>query len=257
MAQRAVQSRRQRWSAEEEDMSHVSEFLLSHGGLILFLIVFAEQSGLPFPGAPWLLAAGALAASGRVNLFTAILWATMGSLAADTFWFYAGHRSKAHLFRLFPHWHSIWDAVARKTHTSLIFRGVQMLTAAKFLPIGILVPLRAGALDADPVRFLLVDGVCSLFYASFYVLPGFFLHDQLEQVVAFVQRLGVFAFLLLLIFVGGYLIYEFFKRRRTKLAKSIQSGPTLSQASVLVVCLAPSQTSPEVTCAPDAQTQNQ
>jgi putative Mn2+ efflux pump MntP len=79
----------------------------------------------------------------------------------------------------------------------------------------------------------------------------------LEQVVAFVQRLGVFAFLLLLIFVGGYLIYEFFKRRRTKLAKSIQSGPTLSQASVLVVCLAPSQTSPEVTCAPDAQTQNQ
>src|SRR5208282_5599278 len=199
--------------AEEEDMSHISEFLVLHGGLVLFLIVFAEQSGLPFPGAPWLMAAGALAAGGRANLFNAILWATIGSLAADTFWFYAGHRSKARLFRLFPHWHSIWDAVARKTHTSLIFRGVQMLTAAKFLPIGILVPLRAGALDADPVRFLLVDGVCSLFYASFYVLPGFFLHDQLEQVVAFVQRLGVFAFLLLLIFVGGYLIYEFFKRR--------------------------------------------
>jgi membrane protein DedA with SNARE-associated domain len=200
-----------------------------HGGLVLFLIIFAEQIGLPFPGAPWLLAAGALAAGGRVNLVTAILWATIGSLAADTFWFYAGHRSKARLFRLFPHCRSIWDVVARKTHTSLIVRGLQMLTAAKFLPIGILVPLRAGALHADPMRFLLVDSVCSLFYATFYILPGFFLHDQLEQVVALFKRLGVFAFLLLLIFVGGYLIYEFFKRRRPKLIKSIQSGLILEE----------------------------
>jgi membrane protein DedA with SNARE-associated domain len=219
-------------------MSHISEFLVLHGGLVLFLVVFAEQSGLPFPGAPWLLAAGALAAGGRGNLFTAILWATIGSLAADTFWFYAGHRSKARLFRLFPQWHSIWDVVARKTHTSLVLRGIQMLTAAKFLPIGILVPLRAGALDADPVRFLLVDGVCSLFYASFYVLPGFFLRDQLEQAVAFFKRLGVFAILLLLIFVGGHLIYEFFKRRRQKLTKPIQIGLTLEENK----CVSPRQT---------------
>ena len=113
-------------------MSHVSELLISHGGLILFLIVFAEQSGLPFPGAPWLLAAGALAASGRVNLFTAILWATIGLSRSRYILVLRGNRSKARLFRLFPHWHSIWDVVARKTHTSLIIRGIQMLTAAKF-----------------------------------------------------------------------------------------------------------------------------
>jgi membrane protein DedA with SNARE-associated domain len=220
-------------------MSHISEFLLSHGGLILFLIIFAEQSGLPFPGAPWLLAAGALAAGGRLNLCNAIWWATIGSLAADTLWFCAGHRSKALLFQRFPHWHSIWDVAARKTHASLIVRGLQMLTAAKFLPIGILVPLRAGALNADPVRFLLVDGFCSLFYASFYVLPGFFLHDQLEQVVAFFKRLGVFTSLLLLIFAGGCLIYEFVKRRRTKLAGSVQSGPTLEENKCVPPIAAP------------------
>jgi len=37
-------------------MSQVNQFPLSHGGLVLFLAVFAEQSGLPFPAAPWLLA---------------------------------------------------------------------------------------------------------------------------------------------------------------------------------------------------------
>jgi membrane protein DedA with SNARE-associated domain len=210
-------------------MTHIGEFLILHGALVLFLIAFAEQIGLPFPGAPWLLAAGALAAGGRINLFTAILWSTIGSLAADTIWFYAGNRRKARLFRLFPHWHSIWDVVARKTHTSLIIRGLQMLTAAKFVPIGIFVPMRAGALDADPVRFLLVDAACSLFYATFYIVPGFFLHDQVQQMVAFFNRLGVFTFPLLLILISGYFIYEFVKRRRLRLTKSVSNEPTLEE----------------------------
>ena len=197
-------------------MSQISEFLVLHGGLVLFLVVFAEQSGLPFPGAPWLLAAGALAAGGHLNLFCAIVCATIGSLAADIFWFYAGNRSKARLFKLFPQWHSIWDVVARKTHRSLIIRGFQMLTAAKFLPIGILVPLRAGALDADPVRFMLVDAVCSLFYANLYILPGFLLHNQLQQLITFFKRVGVFTFPLLVVILGGYFSHEFFKRRRLK-----------------------------------------
>lgn len=210
-------------------MNHITEFLVLHGGLVLFLIVFAEQSGLPLPGAPWLLAAGALAAEGRLNLFNSIVWATVGSLAADSFWFLAGKRNKARLFRFFPHWHSIWDVVTRKTHASLIVRGLQMLTAAKFLPIGILVPLRAGALDADPMRFLLVDAVCSLFYATLYILPGFFLHNQLEQLVALVKRFGFVIFPLLLIFLRGYLRHEFIKRHRAKLAKSTAGEPALEE----------------------------
>jgi len=44
-----------------------------------------------------------------------------------------------------------------------------------------LVPLRAGAIEVGPWRFLLVDALCSVFYASVYVLPGLFFHDQLEQ----------------------------------------------------------------------------
>lgn len=31
-------------------MNHITQFLISHGGLILFVIAFAEQSGLPLPG---------------------------------------------------------------------------------------------------------------------------------------------------------------------------------------------------------------
>ena len=41
-------------------MNEINQFLGAYGGLILFVTVFAEQSGLPIPAAPWLLAAGAL-----------------------------------------------------------------------------------------------------------------------------------------------------------------------------------------------------
>ncbi len=188
-------------------MSQINEFLVSYGGLILFLIVFVEQSGVPLPAAPFLLAAGALAAGGDINL---------GSLAADTFWFYAGHRSKTRLFQLFPQWHGIRAAVAQRTQRSLILRGLEVLTAAKFLPLGILVPLRAGAIEVGARRFLLVDALCSVFYASVYVLPGFIFHGQLEQLVKGVRRFGAFTFVLLLLLVGGYVSSSVLKRIRFK-----------------------------------------
>jgi membrane protein DedA with SNARE-associated domain len=98
----------------------------------------------------------------------------------------------------------------------LILRGLEVLTAAKFLPFGILVPLRAGAIEIGPWRFVLVDAVCSLFYASVYVLPGFIFHGQLEQFVKGVRRFGAFTFVLLLLLVGGYVSSSVVKRIRFK-----------------------------------------
>ena len=75
-------------------MTPTSQFLVSYGELVVFLIVFVEQNGVPFPAAPFLLASGALAADGYINLFAAILCTTVGSVAADSIWFYTGHRTK-------------------------------------------------------------------------------------------------------------------------------------------------------------------
>src|SRR6266699_2210810 len=48
-------------------MSEATHFLVSHGGLLLFGVVFLEQIGLPLPTVPWLLGAGALWALGMMN----------------------------------------------------------------------------------------------------------------------------------------------------------------------------------------------
>jgi membrane protein DedA with SNARE-associated domain len=71
-------------------MLETLEFLIRHGTTVLFAAVFLEQMGLPLPAAPWLLAAGALAAVGKLNWLLALTAATFGSIVADVIWFYLG-----------------------------------------------------------------------------------------------------------------------------------------------------------------------
>jgi membrane protein DedA with SNARE-associated domain len=198
-------------------MSQMTQFLISHGGPCLFLIVLADQSGIPFPAVPWLLAAGALAAGGKLSFFAAICWAALGSLVGDMIWFYLGQRGKTHIFRVFPDLEFRKRTLPRKLHTRLILRGVRVLTTAKFLPFGTVVPLRAGALEVGSLRFLLIDAFSSVVYAAVYVVSGFIFHSQLEQAVAFVRKLGLVTLPLLVAAVAVYLGCVVFKRasRRT------------------------------------------
>lgn len=105
-------------------------------------------------------------------------------------------------------------ALARKTRPSYFLRGFRRLMAAKFLPLGIVVPLRAGAFDVGPWGFLLIDGVCSLFYVSLYVVAGFFLHNQLERMIQTVRQLGSLGFVLILVAGGGYVTSWLIKHLR-------------------------------------------
>jgi membrane protein DedA with SNARE-associated domain len=210
-------------------MRQMTQFLISHDGLFLFLIVLADQGGLLFPAVPWLLAAGALAAGGKLSLLGAICWAALGSLAADMIWFYVGQRGKRRIFRVFPDLESRKRTLPRKLHTRSILRGVRVLTVAKFLPFGTVVPLRAGALEVGFLRFILIDAFSSVVYAAVYVVSGFIFHSQLEGVVAFMRKLGVVALLLLLAAVGAYLCCVILKRasKRTHLLSQSKSpSPT-------------------------------
>lgn len=208
-------------------MSAITQLLISYGGLFLFLIAFAEQSGLPVPGAPWLLAAGALAANGRFSLIAAIGWTALGCITADAILFLLGLRNRKRVFSMFPHLHSVQAKLEHATLVKTVLHGTRMLTLAKFVPLGQVVSMHAGALEVNRLRFLLVDGFCSIVYATFYVFLGFVFHSQLEQVVAFVQKLGVVALLMTLIALGAYLGWAIHKRTpKRPISKATTPGRT-------------------------------
>ena len=193
-------------------MNQITQFLISHGGLVLFVIGFAEQNGLPLPGAPWLLAAGALSATGKFSLFAAIGWTAAGSIVADAIWFFLGQRGRARVFRVFPHLKSVQVRLARTTLAKTILHGVRMLTVAKFLPVGNSVfAMQAGALEVGRLRFLLVDAFASVIYASVYASLGFAFHNQLEQVLAGLQKLGTVSLALIAVAAGTYVVHSFIR----------------------------------------------
>jgi membrane protein DedA with SNARE-associated domain len=199
-------------------MNQITQFLISHGGLILFAIAFTEQFGLPLPGAPWLMAAGALSASGKLSLLAAIGWAAAGCVVADAIWFFLGHRGKARVFRVFPHLHSVQVRLERATFAKTVLHGTRMLTVAKFLPFGTVIPMHAGALEVGRLRFLLVDAFTSVVYAAVYAALGFAFHNQLEQALDFLHKLGTFSLALIVLLAGGYVIYSFSKHRSRMMA---------------------------------------
>ena len=49
-------------------MEDVLGFIVQYKYLVLFVLVFAEQIGLPVPALPFLLAAGALVRTGQLDL---------------------------------------------------------------------------------------------------------------------------------------------------------------------------------------------
>lgn len=215
-------------------MNQIIHFLAWNSGLVLFVAAFVEQSGIPIPAAPFLLAAGALAAAGQLNLVAAIAWTASACLAADTFWFYAGHRGKERLLPFFARLRrGRCASKSPRTGIRATLRGLRILTIAKFLPLGTLVPLRAGTLDINPLRFLLLDLPGALIYGSVYVLLGFFFHRQLHQLMAIVRELGTAGIVLVLLLVVVYAGFGLVRHYRSKFQKDTKDAGNESQAALL------------------------
>ncbi len=195
-------------------MDQVTQFLMDHGGIVLFAVVLVEQAGLPLPAAPWLLAAGALAAAGKLNPELAIAVTTVACLMADGVWFHVGRRSGARVLRLFCRLSLAPGSCVGRTKGLIARRGVQGLVAAKFLPgLGTVMPPLAGALGVGIGRFLLFDALGSVIYGAFYIVVGFLLHDQLQNAAAVLNEVGFSALVLVLVLVPGYVAFKYARRR--------------------------------------------
>src|SRR6266478_3095056 len=206
-------------------MSDTMQFLVSHGAPLLFAIVFAEQGGLPLPSAPWLLTAGALSASGKLNPALAVGVTALAAVMADSLWFYIGRRGGQRVLRLFCRLSLARNSCVGRTRGLFERHGLQTLVAAKFLPgLGAVMPPLAGALGMSTIRFLLFDGLGALFYGTFYVVAGYLFHNQLGQAMAVLNQLGFSALLLAMALVTGYIAFKYARRRKRVGTKSRQEN---------------------------------
>ena len=115
-------------------MSDVLAVVVQHGEILLFLYVLADQLGVPIPAAPVLMAAGGLAATGRLSLPGAVGLGVLATLLADLIWYAIGRSRGARVLGLLCRVSLEPDSCVRRTEEVFLRHGVRFLLFAKFVP---------------------------------------------------------------------------------------------------------------------------
>jgi membrane protein DedA with SNARE-associated domain len=196
-------------------LEEITGFLIRHGYLMLFALVFAEQVGLPLPAVPILLAAGALAGAGQLNFGLTILLALIASLLSDLLWYQIGRSRGSKVLNFLCRVSLEPDSCVRLAENTFTRYGPRSLLVAKFLPgFNTLAPPMAGITGMSLPGFLLCDGLGALIWAGSFEVLGYLFSDQLEQVAGYALQLGS---LLLVLLAGGliaYIVWKYIRRRR-------------------------------------------
>jgi len=196
-------------------MTGASEFLVKHGASILFAAVFLEQMGIPLPALPWLLAAGALSASGKFSSLLGISITVVACVLADGFWFYLGRYRGNQVLGFLCRISLEPDSCVRRTQNLFTHYGMRGVVFAKFLPgLSTMAPPLAGMAGVNAGRFVLFDAFGSLLYGGSLIALGFVFSNQIEQIAAAISQVGGGALSLIAAFVVIYIAIKYWRRRQ-------------------------------------------
>ena len=195
-------------------MAEILEFLSRHGPSVLFAAVFVEQMGIPLPASPWLLAAGALGATGKPHWSVALAAGASGSMLADVIWFYLGRFGGQRILNFLCRISLEPDSCVRRTQDLFTRYGMRGVIVAKFIPgLSTLAPPMAGNSGMGAPRFFFFDSLGSLLYTGTFILIGAVFSHQLDQILGALDSLGSGALALVAGLVVLYLGHKFYQRQ--------------------------------------------
>ncbi len=196
-------------------MSDSTQFLINHGEPVVFAAVFIEQIGLPLPSVPWLLAAGALVASGKMSLPVAMVVTVAACLVADVIWYYIGRRGGSKVLNFLCRISLEPDSCVRRTENLFEQHGMGSIVASKFLPgLGTVIPPLAGMFEIPLLRFVLLDGLGAVIYGVVFLGLGYVFSNQLEKIGAWLAKMGGWGLAVVVLLAVAYVAFKFLERQR-------------------------------------------
>ena len=209
-------------------MITILQFVLNHGYLFLFAAVFVHQIGFPVPGTLFLVAAGALAATGKLGALAVVGLTIIACVSADWVWYEAGRRSGDKVLHLMHRFTRDPDFHNRRAKRIFARYGLPLLLVAKFVPgLDAVAPPLAGTLRTSRVRFLALDAVGAGLYACVYGGLGYAFSQDLDRAAACVSRAGRFSLGVALVGICTYLTHKFFRRGRSLRKSQLQRVPAV------------------------------
>ncbi len=193
-------------------LERAADFLIRHGYTLIFGWVLLEQMGLPIPSVPLLIAAGALARAGKMNLMLALALPFGAVILADLFWFSLGRYRGIRILKLLCRISLEPDSCVRRTENLFVRHGVQSLLIAKFVPgLNTAAPSLAGIFRMPVGRFMIFGSLGGLLWVVTVTSLGLMFSDQLEQIAL---HWGGWLAAALAGGLAAYILWKFIQRRR-------------------------------------------
>ena len=216
-------------------MNAIVEFIMKHGYSVLFGAVFVHQIGLPVPGPLFLLAAGALAAAGKLALATILVLAIAACVLADWVWYEAGRLRGEKVLHLLHRFAPDPAAADRRAKRSFAKYGPPILVFDKFVPgLDAVAPPLAGTSGTSRLRFLTFETTGAALYSGVYAGLGYVFSRDLDRVAAYAGRagtlLGGIAFGVLAIYFIRKLVRRFM--RKSQVERITVPVPTIFRDSI-------------------------
>jgi len=196
------------------NLTDTVQWLERYSVVILPVLVVAEQVGIPLPAVPALLAVGALAAKGRVNLLLVIGATAAVAVPVDLVWHELGRRRGARVLAGLCRLSLEPDVCVRRTGNLFLRHGVRALLVAKFLPgLTTVMPPLAGIFGVPRLRFAIYDLAGVVLWASLWAGIGYVFSETIEAMAVRVGAPGRTAGLVVGVTLVGYVLLKYLRRR--------------------------------------------
>ncbi len=190
-------------------MNEMVQFLARHGYWLLMVAVLGRQACLPIPANLILVACGALARTGGLNLSGAVVLAVMTFLLADLAWYETGRRLGIRTLHFLCGLSQDPDGCVNRANSAFARRGVRTLLVSKFV-IGldaVAAPM-AGASGTHLMQFVVFDALGAAIWCITYAGLGYIFSNQLETVAAHIARMGAVVGLAVAAGCGYYILHK-------------------------------------------------
>lgn len=199
-------------------------FLMNHGEIVVFAVVFLEQAGLPLPSSVFLVAAGGLAGKELLNVPVIITLATFAAMMANLIWFQLGRWRGNRILGLLCKISFEPDACKSLTERVFARHGLPSLLVVKFIPgLSTLAPPLAGITGTKLLPFLIFNFAGTLIWVGTLVGLGAIFSNQLERVAANLAPwgvgLGAAILALSIAYFGFKLLFRLLLIRRLRIAR--------------------------------------
>ncbi len=191
------------------------DFLLKHGYAVLFVLVLIDQLGAPLPATPVLIAAGAFAADGKLDLVRMTLVSVAASVGAHVFWYELARRSRDDILALLCRVALEPDYCARRARDFFIRWGTGTLVLAAFMPgfIGVAAQPIAATVGMRRRTFLVLNVLGSFAWVAVCLAFGFIFSARIEQVLNIGTQFGATTMELAGALLALYLSWKLIRRR--------------------------------------------